>query len=236
VDAPYQVFDGLRLLATVHVSPNLLPFGAIADNISYQSLGTYGIHSGTLRVALAPTAGPCIVADAVRLVQIPARGAVIVDNNQPGFETVGDGWTSIAGLGGYGNCVTFVAEGDGSKSASWRVEGLASGEYEVRASWTPYSNRATNAPFRIYDGPTLLATVRVNQQLAPSGLVVNGVMFQSLGVFPVQQGCLKVVLANDADSFVIADAIQVAEKPSWGPVFLTRELTVPEATSIHRAA
>ncbi|WP_406695606.1 hypothetical protein V5E97_31815 [Singulisphaera sp. Ch08] len=78
-------------------------------------------------------------------------------------------------------------------------------------TWLAGGNRATNAPYRIYDGTTLIKTVRVDQRLAPAGgVTTGGVVFQSLGVVSLSGGTLRVVLGNDADNYVIADAIRVA--------------------------
>ncbi len=213
-----------------------MPYGTIIDGASFQSLGTYPIRSGKLRVALAPTATTCVVPDVMRVAQVAVQPAVVVDDNQLGYQASGDHWTSTSGLGGYGNSVSYAAEGDGGHTASWQVDGLPPAEYEVRATWTPYANRATNAPYHIYDGPTRLATVRVNQQLTPSGLCAHGVMFQSLGVYPIRSGSVRVVLSNDADGFVIADAVHVVQKPVWGPMLLTPGRAVLEETETNRAA
>jgi len=45
------------------------------------------------------------------------------------------------------------------------VAALAAGSYDVAATWTAFANRASNAPYRIYEGSTLLSTVRVDQRL-----------------------------------------------------------------------
>ena len=74
--------------------------------------------------------------------------------------------------------------------------------------------RATDAPFTVFDGMTPLATIDVNQQLAPSGVPgVNdlGVPWQDLGndLFRITGNTLKVELSNDADGFVMADAVRI---------------------------
>jgi ABC-type polysaccharide/polyol phosphate transport system ATPase subunit len=218
-DATFLLYDGSRLLANVWVSQRAMPIGTIVNGVSFHSLGTFPVHSGVLRVVLTPNA-VCAVPEAIRILQVPPVAPVIVDNNQPGYENSPEGWITHSGMGGYGNSVSYTAEGDGSRTASWRVNDLPPGNYRVRATWTPHANRASNAPYRIYDGDELRATVRVNQQLVPVGLSVHGVMFQELAVVPVRNGCLRVVLSNDADSFVIADAIHVACESDWGPVVL----------------
>jgi hypothetical protein len=78
-------------------------------------------------------------------------------------------------------------------------------------TWTTDIKRATNATYKIYDGSTLIATVLVNQQVAPAGgATVNGTPFQSLGTFSIRSGILKVVLSDNANGAVVADALRVA--------------------------
>ena len=84
----------------------------------------------------------------------------------------------------------------------------------------PLANRASNAPYAVHDGPLLLARPRVNQQRGPVGTETHGVIFQSLGTFPVRNGPLRVVLSNDADGVVVADAVQVRAAAAARPRIL----------------
>ena len=78
----------------------------------------------------------------------------------------------------------------------------------MQVTWAAYSNRATNATYQVYDGTTLLGTVQVNQQMAPTGgQTVNGVAFQSLGDFTFSSGTLRVVVTDNANGYVVADAM-----------------------------
>jgi hypothetical protein len=88
-------------------------------------------------------------------------------------------------------------------------------------TWTPYPSRATNAPYTVYDGATPLATVRLDQRPPPVGTAVNGVIFQSLGRYSVGSGTLRVVLSNDTDNFVVADAIHVRAVAAGNPLVLS---------------
>ena len=84
------------------------------------------------------------------------------------------------------------------------------GLYRVSATWTPDPNRASNAPYTILDGSTPLATVRVNQELAPNHFTANGVTWFNLGgTYNITGDTLVVRLTNDADEYVIADAVRV---------------------------
>src|SRR5262249_31919187 len=104
--------------------------------------------------------------------------------------------------------VHAAAAGTGADSASWSFSGLASGNYRVSVTWTPFGNRATNAKFSVTTSSTNMFTV--NQQLAPSGGPVEmGVTFQDLGTFVVSGGSIVVTLNNNANGYVIADAVRI---------------------------
>jgi hypothetical protein len=56
-----------------------------------------------------------------------------------------------------------------------------------------------------------VGTVAVNQEAAPTGgQTLNGKPFQSLGHFTINSGTLKVVLSDNANGYVIADAMLAA--------------------------
>ena len=99
---------------------------------------------------------------------------------------------------------------------SFGTETRSAGAYDVQMTWVAGANRATNATYLIYDGSTLVGTVPVNQQAAPSGGQVvpdgNGtnIPFQKLGTFTINSGTLTVVLSDNANGIVIADAMLVS--------------------------
>ena len=110
---------------------------------------------------------------------------------------------------GYNLDYDYAAAGNGSATATWNFVGVPNGEYQIFARWSNFSNRATNAPFTILDLGVPVATVRVNQQLAPAGEYSNGFYWQSLGTFSTTTNNLAVRLSNDANGYVIADAIRI---------------------------
>jgi hypothetical protein len=87
-------------------------------------------------------------------------------------------------------------------SATWSFTVDSDGSYNVYAWWTTYPNRATDAPYTIYyDGGS--TTVDVNQE-------INGSQWNLWGNFPfVTTSAGSVALGNDANEFVIADAIKI---------------------------
>jgi hypothetical protein len=212
-NAPYQIFDGNTLLATVQVNQQQAPSGPTVGGVPYQSLGTYSITTGTLRVVLSNNANGFVIADADRVAAeaLPA----VVDDAGPNFSTAGV-WTTVAGRGGAAGGVNNEyryadpTAGAATATATWQVAVPSPGAYDVDVTWTADLNRASNATYQVFDGNTLLGTVTVNQQQAPSGPTVGGVSYQSLGIFQASSGTLRVVLGNNANGFVIADAVSVA--------------------------
>jgi hypothetical protein len=106
----------------------------------------------------------------------------------------------------------FVGEGyrhdggtkDGKQSAKYTPDLPKAGKYEVRLSYSPNANRATNVPVTItHAGGS--ATVTVNQRKAPP----VSEMFVSLGTFMFEKGTAgNVVVTNaSADGYVVVDAV-----------------------------
>jgi len=142
--------------------------------------------------------------------QTLVSGPVIVDNGDPTYAETG-AWTSQLDRGAYGGSDRYTAAGGtGSTTATWVVTGLAAGSYAIEASWGPYYNQSTNAPYAIYDGSTLVQNVTADQTATPSGASAGGVPFQVLTHVTITSGTLKVVLSNSGNNtYVIADALRV---------------------------
>ncbi len=92
----------------------------------------------------------------------------ILDDGSPGY-TRSNGWTNVTNLTGYQSDYDYHTPGNGSEHAWWTVGNLAPGPYEVFARWVPFSNRASNAPYTIFDGASLRGTVQVNQRRCADG-------------------------------------------------------------------
>jgi len=131
----------------------------------------------------------------------------IIDNGASGFSTVG-AWSAWGGQGYQGD-VHESLPGNGSAVASWAFTGISSGVYRVSATWSVYSNRATNSPFTVLVGTTEVGTVAVNQQVAPTGFSDAGGTWDDLGEFPITTGELLVQLRNNANGRLNADAIRI---------------------------
>lgn len=139
----------------------------------------------------------------------PPVNEFIIDDGDPLYSRSGGGWTNLTNTLAYNLDYDYHAAGNGSGQATWNFDNIPQGTYQVLAKWIPFSNRATNAPYTILDGSTPLSTVLVNQQLFPTGDQSNGITWQSLGMFSTSTGILRVRLGDNANGYVIADAIRL---------------------------
>ena len=96
----------------------------------------------------------------------------------------------------------LVTSSSPTATATWTFNVAQDGNYNIFAWWKESPNWATDAPYTIYyDGGS--QSIVVNQQM-------NGSQWNLLGTFPFLASVSGLVqLNNDADSFVIADAIKV---------------------------
>ncbi len=135
-------------------------------------------------------------------ISVTMPGAMIIDNGDSAFSTVGDWPFSALVPGYYGDSYQYALSGSGSGRAVWTFDMPAEGYYEVFAWWSgPYSTRPSNAPYVIShaDGS---AVVRVSQNS-------NVSMWNSLGIYRFGSGPAEVVLRNDADGNPVADAVKM---------------------------
>ncbi len=123
-----------------------------------------------------------------------------------GFAASGD-WFPYSGLG-FEDDFHYSFVGDGSGAASWSFT-VTPGQYKVAATWAAHPNRATNAPYEVYDGVTDLDTVPVNQRVAPDDFSDRGAAWETLGTFTIRGGTLLVELSDNADGLLIADAVRI---------------------------
>jgi glucose/arabinose dehydrogenase len=140
--------------------------------------------------------------------KIQSTGAAeqIVGTQDPGYADT-SGWLNWPG--GYSGTIRYAAAGTGSETATWQLTALATASYDVQVTWPVYGGNASNATYQIFDGTSLVRTVTLDQRLAPVGTLVNGATFQSLGPVSLTSGTLTVVLSDNADGFVMADAVRV---------------------------
>ncbi len=139
----------------------------------------------------------------------PPPAQTIIDDGEEGFTESLAGWSAATNLAAYHSDYMVHAPGNGTGTATWTFNNVAPGSYQVFARWVAFSTFASNAPYTVFDGSTSLGTVQVNQQLAPVGDISDGVVWQSLGTFSSSNRTLKVQLSDNANGFVIADAIRI---------------------------
>ncbi len=137
----------------------------------------------------------------------PARLEGLVMDN-PQAETTGT-WrlsSSISPMVGLNYLHTAEPKGEQAE-ARYRIPVPEAGRYEVRVSYSPHPNRASNVSIvvRHADGASSL---RMDQRRASGS---EG-PFASLGEFSFEQEALIVVSTADADGYVIADAVQLLRK------------------------
>ena len=100
--------------------------------------------------------------------------------------------------------------GDPANYIRYRPKLPKAGRYEVRVSYSPHGNRATNALYAIHHAEGV-AEHRVNQRQKPGALEP----FVSLGIYTFgagEDGYVDLISTPDAGGYVIADAVQ------WLPV------------------
>lgn len=130
-----------------------------------------------------------------------SMSAVIIDNDGPGTSYAGGEWGYSSGANPYGGNSRTEKE----PGATYTFETPLAGSYEVSLWWTYWSSRCTDAPVDIYDGDSLLATVRVNQQ-------ENAGQWNILGTYPFGNGTARVVVRSESNSCSSsADAVSFTE-------------------------
>ncbi len=138
---------------------------------------------------------------------------LVIDSNNTNNDTTkgyiqltGTSWTSSTNVAGYYGSGYYASQTAAvSEPATFYFYLPAAATKTIDAWWTSASDRATTAPFIIWNASgTKLATVNVNQQL-------NGGKWNTLGTWSFTAGWNKVQVSRwtTAGSYVIADAIQV---------------------------
>lgn len=132
-----------------------------------------------------------------------------IDNGDPGFSTVGTGFAESTSVSGYiGENYLAVARGGGESRAEWLFSDLLPGlTYTVLTNWTSASNRASNAVYQLRyvdeTGNIVEKIVEVDQRS-------SGGDWQPLGAVIPGDNELNVSVSNQADAYVIVDAMRVS--------------------------
>jgi hypothetical protein len=210
------------LTLTLNGGPNLLTASqtlVTADGITWTlgnlsgltaAAGTYQLVLTGSGSGITDRAGNPLAGNGATSWQMAAVAAapLIIDNGAPGTATVGT-WTLVRNAGFRGDYLTSTA-GTGTKYATWTFTGLTPGLYRVSATWLTASNRATNAPYTILQGTTVLGTAAINQRVAPAGFTDSGATWQDLGgPYQVTGTTLTIKLTDKANGVVVADGMRI---------------------------
>ena len=204
---------------TTSFTTTTIAAGTSANIVVNVTTTTEGVFSGSLSFASNDANESPFNLNVSATVAAPTP--TIIDNGDLGFTATG-GFSAFGGQGFMGD--VHFASGDASgDTATYSFTGLADGQYLVSTSWTPFSNRATDAPYSINGG----AAIDINQQVAPDDFTADGVAWERLGIVTVTGGAgtITVVLSDDANQIVIADAVRI------DPIF-GAEITVLDGTTV----
>ena len=165
----------------------------------------FDAHSLTGNPLFANPAG----ADGVLGFSAATTGAAqIVDNGDPGYATSGT-WTNSST--GYLNDSQSNTNNSASEFATWTFTGLTPGTtYQIADTFPVNSSNSTFSPFTILDGGVSIATVNINQTLAPNDFTDSSVGWKTLGLFKVTSSTLTVRLGTNFTK-VIADAVRIQQ-------------------------
>lgn len=192
-----------------------------SEGYDYVTLGTKWLREGRHHVRFEHAGpgrggGSTISVDTLSLIRCAAPrdnpDEITIDNAGLGYTVVAGTWAAGTGVPGYyGSNYSSHAAGTGANVVRWQPAIPADDDYEVRVSYTPASNRATNAPFTVTHagGSTV---VPVNQQVAGVPDPRSGT-WVSLGVFPFAAGLAgTIALSDQADGVVVADAVRLLRR------------------------
>ena len=141
-------------------------------------------------------------------IAISALKGIVVDDSTAQFTGFAHHSKATPGFVGTGYRHNGGPSSKPIQRAEFTPEIPEDGAYQVRIAFTSNANRATNATVIIqYDGGS--KTLKINQRKAKAAPLMT------LGVFPFKKGRIgKVILTDeDADGYVIADAVEFYKKP-----------------------
>jgi hypothetical protein len=134
---------------------------------------------------------------------------VVMDD--PAAQKTGD-WTESSSTSGFigPGYLHDSAAGQGTKSVTYELTAPKTGRYQLRMSYTPFNNRASNVPVRV-ETSTGAKDLTINQRERPP---IDG-RFVSLGDYDFAAGgTARVTISNTAaDGHVIVDAVQLVNLP-----------------------
>jgi hypothetical protein len=195
-------------LWTQESGPGTVTFGddsAVDTTASFSDAGTYVLR-------LTADDGELSAYDEVTIIVESSTPPteIIIDNLDPGFSTEGS-WSTLSNsaLLHYSSDFAWSASGTGANRAVFTPDIAATGEYEVFVWWVKcWNNCASNAPYTVnHAGGSI--TIPMDQ-----GDRDRAGQWNSIGVFTFNAGTSgSVVLTNDTDGRVVADAVRWVPEP-----------------------
>jgi hypothetical protein len=142
---------------------------------------------------------------------------LVIDDGAAGYATTGFSAKSTSGA--YQADQSTAAKGNGTKTATWTFNGLEAGAtYKVDVTWKTANGSASNAPFTVLDGTTVVGSRLLNQSVAPNDFTVGTTLWEGLGSYTIVGNSLSVKLSNAANGTVLADAVRIYQVfPSYTP-------------------
>jgi RHS repeat-associated protein len=196
-------------------APNGAPPGAIVVDNTDAGFSVTGAWPGSASVP-----GYVGTNYAVHAAKGEPPTAIVADNTSG---TAVGSWPLSTAVGGhYGANYQPHAAGTGSDSFAWTLNVSSAATYEVYARWTAHPNRASNAKYTVIHAGGQ-DTVTLNQQ-------ANTGAWQLIGTYAFNAGPATVTLSDDANGYVIADAVMLAP-PGAAPNTATWTLSVPTSGS-----
>jgi hypothetical protein len=123
---------------------------------------------------------------------------LVLTPKDAGYSETGGNWINNDSLGYRSHGSNFPAG-----AATWNFGALPAGRYKIYASWTPYINRATKAPYTVSDGSGVVGSVQMNQRLQPDDLSYGGQSYEMIGEFEIRGGAVSVTLRDGESNTVV---------------------------------
>ena len=137
-----------------------------------------------------------------------------LDDGEAGFQATAPAVCAVGA--GFQNDYVYPGGTNRAATASWTTPVRKLKTQELAVTWhdagAPYNTVfANDVSFEVMDGTNILGTVAANLQTKPNDFTDQGCGWLLLGNFAFASGQAKVVLRNNTDKRLMADAIRVEE-------------------------
>lgn len=165
----------------------------------------FAVASGSLMVGCSGLQ-PKVDVEKLPVTAAGADAEYVIDNLNAGFYTDGEWKESSVSRGYVGTNYLAGAAGSGDKTATWNLNIVK--RFDVFARWTSHSNRGSDVKYVVHhlDEQDFLTTTTVVVDQRELG----GEWFR-LGTFRMSTLTGRVTVSDNADGYVIADAVMFKE-------------------------